>query len=149
MISGSFVSRRPYTEGRAIMSHVNASGRRSSTSADLRFLVDTGSDRTLISPADFEVAFGLFTAEFPLSPERMSGISGQVGVRVARGRLYLPDDRQRWLAFPTKFWLPETLPGHAPLDFSLLGADVWGQGDVHVNRAAGLVSLEFPEVNPT
>jgi hypothetical protein len=121
VIQGAFVSGRPYVEAQIVIPYINDSGRRATASGDVRLL-----------------------DAMPVTTVRLGGIGGPARVRLCRGTLHLLDDTRGWLPFPTEFLVHDARSTRLPLDLNILGADIWGQGDVHVNRPDGVVSLEFP-----
>ena len=116
MISGAFGrSGRLYVDCRVAIPRFRIS-------AGIRFLVDTGSDETIIHPRDIEEA-GVMVP-FPENMPRVPGIGGSSALLKAGGTL-LFTDADRVTQYPYRLAVNIARPGDHNRNFpSLLGRDV-------------------------
>jgi hypothetical protein len=120
MVLGEFIDGRPFVSGVVAVHAVGGPGIAAPVRVRLRFLLDTGSDQTMLSPADAGPRLRLPLSAAPLLPDRVGGLGGLVRVHGVAGTLHLR--------------------------FSILGADVWGAGIVTVDKPSGRVLLELSAV---
>jgi hypothetical protein len=149
--SGVFAGGRPYLAGYVVIPAIDPSGNPLVAKAELLFLVDTGADKTMISPFDYETKLGLWLSTAQVLANDMNGIGGATRAYVAEGTLYLLDDIGQLYAKPVTFHIPQTPPPPPPGKPrfrmpNLLGADVWGDGKLTIDKPKSLVQLDLPWV---
>jgi hypothetical protein len=140
MIRGGFNAGRPHLQGVLLFPDAARPTRTITT----WFLVDTGADRSLVAPADYE-KLGYGYADFRRFPEADSvGYGGHITAKTVPAKLLLRDESGAYvqLALEVEVVQPgrenELLP-------SILGRDVTDLFRLVVDRSVNLVALVDPE----
>lgn len=135
MIRGGFNSRRPLISGLLLFSEVGTSP------VSCRFLVDTGADRTLVVPSDYEhdgYSYQDFR-DYPLADSR--GVGGVLEGRIVPARMLLRKDDGSLQQIRLDVEVARPTPDVERIP-SLLGRDVTDLFRLVVDRTVNLVALE-------
>ena len=143
MIRGGFTFGRPVLRAVVVIPWADATGRPNEARAELTFLVDTGTDQTIICPRDYEVRLGLPLSAAPRISGRIAGVGGSSAMRAIAGSVELQEEDGGWRSISLVLAIPESAPNQPPLQVSLLGADVWGLGVLTVDRPRGRLTLDL------
>ena len=109
-------------------------------SAEVLFLVDTGSDATVLSQRDCETRLGLLLTGLPAGPRSM-GVGGVTDMRQLRAILEVTHDDGRLSVFSY-----DLLVAEAPFSTSILGRDIMSFGELVMNFPARVLTLDLPAV---
>lgn len=143
MIHGEFFGGRPFLRATVVIPWVDATGHRYEARTDLPFLVDTGTDQTVLCLPDYEVRLGLPLSAAPRLSGGIAGVGGRSPMRAIAGSMELQEEDGSWRTISLVFAVPVIAPNAPPLHVSLLGADVWGLGTLTVDRPRGRVTLDL------
>ncbi len=112
------------------------------TRMEVRFLIDTGSDRTLIGDIDSDRMFRGYDVDVRKLGEGLpsQGIGGIVGTREAQATLRIED-----FSTSLKIDILEPVPGQQPSVPSLLGQDVLSHFALFMEERANRVLLLEPD----
>jgi hypothetical protein len=137
MIKGGFNDRRPHISGLLLFPAVKAGV------VSCRFLLDTGADRTLVVPVDYE-SDGFRYQDFRRFPPADSmGFGGELEGRLVEAKLLLrhADGAYQQIAVEVEIAKPAPAIERLP---SILGRDVADLFRLVVDRSVNLVCLDVP-----
>lgn len=138
MIRGGFNRTRPHISGLLLFPGLKP------TPVTCRFLVDTGADRTLVTPSDYE-SDGFRYQDFRTFPAADSrGVGGLLEGRLVQARLLLRNDDGTLQQIGVEVEVARPTPQIEALP-SLLGRDVTDLFRLTVDRTVNLVALDDPE----
>jgi hypothetical protein len=140
MIRGGFLQSRPYIAAVMLPPEVSRHGE----ALAIWLLVDTGADRSLISPADYEklgYTYGDFRAYADVEPR---GYGGVIRAKAVPAKLLLRDDGGLFLQLAIDVDVVRPDPAVEGLP-SILGRDVTDLFRLIIDRSVNLVALDDPE----
>jgi hypothetical protein len=109
------------------------------------FLVDTGADRSVLAPSEYQDYFRYQDASrYPLSFP--SGFGGSMRTHVVPARLALRTDAGAYLFEPLMIEVPDPR-GYVKGLPSVMGRDVLSRVRLELDRSSGTVALREPEVS--
>lgn len=138
MIRGGFFEERPYLLGWVIAPGVGVRASQPELSAEIRFLVDTGSDLTVLSRRDCEGLLGVSVESLP-SGRSSTGAGGAASTRTLRGILRFRHEDGLLSVFSLDLTVLES-----GLNTSLLGRDIMAFGERVINFPNRTLSLDLP-----
>ncbi len=137
MIQGFYLAGRPQISG--LLMFPSLSGL---TNLPVSFVVDSGADRSLLTPNDYEDYFEyVSTARYPVSDS--SGFGSQIQAHLVPARLTFrhTDGQHTSHSLIIEVLRPQVPAPYTPLP-SVLGRDILDQFRFVCDRTAGLVQLE-------
>lgn len=140
MIRGGFNAGRPHLKGALVFPEI----KRRAGMVTTWFLVDTGADRSLVAPADYEKV-GYQFSDFRGFPDADSlGYGGRIAAKIVPAKLLLEDDDGTYvqLALEIEIVRPAT---EIDLLQSIMGRDVTDLFRLVVDRSVSLVALDDPK----
>lgn len=118
------------------VSYVDARGAPATASSDIPFLVDSGSERTILSRSNCESRLALPVTILPETAP-LAGLGGEATTRYVQGAISFVHEDQRLSVFPLTFAVVD-------LPFSLLARDVLSLGKLTIDFRERELTLELP-----
>jgi hypothetical protein len=143
MIHRAFVRGRPFVAGRVVIESITPQGSPFTAAAEIPFLGDTGADFMALSPDDYETRLGLAISAAPVGASAQ-GPGGEGTIHPIADWLLLPDDTRSVIPIRLTFSIPAGVSGQVLLQYSILGRDVWGLGNLSVRKPEAVVTLGLP-----
>ncbi len=137
MVKGGFNDRRPHISGLLFFPTVKAGY------VSCRFLVDTGADRTLVVPADYETDGFRYSDFRTFQASDSTGYGGELAGRLVGAKILLRHDNGTYqqIAIEVEVARPVRAIERLP---SILGRDVTDLFRLVVDRSVNLVCLDTP-----